>query len=238
MLYDDAQLDDDNTRWEKVSLTRWGAYVTDIEKQIILKAHDLSGEPTTALEIGAEGGRWSKLLADLGWKMTCTDISDERLAICKKRIPTANCILVSPDENKLPIESESVDLLLCIEVLPVMQADWFISEAFRVLKNDGLIVGVFSNLLSLRGFFVHLRSSLTKDDDYYKLSYPVWRRKLVGTGYSILYEEGYCWFPFSRASNSVFVPYFVRLEKWLQLHKLPAISPWIAFIARKTSKGQ
>ena len=237
MPYDDAHFGHDNTYWEKVATTRWGAYVTDIEKRAILMAHDLSGKPATALEVGAEGGRWSKLLADLGWSILCTDIDGKSLALCKKRMPTANCILVRPDENKLPCESGSVGLLLCIEVAPVIQADWFAGEAFRVLQNDGLLVGVFWNRLSLRGYFSHMRSTLKGDFDWYKISYPLWRRMLLSSGYSLLYEEGYCWLPFGRASNSIFVPFFVRLEKYLGLRKLASISPWIVFIAQKSSKG-
>ncbi|GJQ22981.1 MAG: hypothetical protein HBSAPP01_07710 [Candidatus Brocadia sapporoensis] len=127
-------------------------------------------------------------------------------------------------------------MLLCIEVGPVIQADWFINESFRVLQNGGMIVGVFWNLLSYRGLFAHIKASLTGSFDYYKIAYPFWRRKLSNKGYRILYQEGFCWFPFRRASNSVFVPYFISLEKALGLRKLAAISPWIVFIAQKNSK--
>lgn len=237
MSCENAHIDQYNTFWEKVAAsTRWGAYTTEIEKRVILKAHDLSREPGRALEIGVEGGRWSALLTDLGWSMICTDINENTLAICKERIPSASCILVRTDEKRLPCESESIGLLLCIEVSPVMQADWFISEATRVLQNDGIMVGVFMNLLSFRGFFAHMRSSFKGEYDYYELAYPSWRMQLLGRGYSMLYEEGFCWFPFNRTSNSVFVPYFVRLEKWFGLNKLAIISPWIAFIAKKTPK--
>ena len=199
-------------------------------------AHDLFKEPGIGLEIGAEGGRWSMLLTDLGWSMICTDINESTLSMCKKRIPTANCILVKPDENTLPCESESVGLMLCIEVPPVMQADWFVREASRVLQNDGILVGVFMNRLSFRGIYVHMSSFFKRGYDYYKLIYPSWRMQLLCRGYSMCYEEGFCWFPFNRTSNSVLVPYFVRLEKWLGLHKLVFISPWIVFIAKKTSE--
>jgi ubiquinone/menaquinone biosynthesis C-methylase UbiE len=237
MSSDDVQPAGDKTFWEGVAESRWGAYVSDIEERAILKAHDLCRKPATALEIGCEGGRWSKVLADLGWNMICTDINDQTLTICKKRIPQANCILVKPDDNELPCESESVALLLSIEVAPVIKADWFINEAFRVLQNGGLMVGVFFNLLSFRGLFAHTASLLTGTFGYYSLSYPSWRKKLLSNGYSVLYEEGYCWFPFRRASNSVFVPYFVRIEKELGLRKLVRISPWIVFIAQKASRG-
>ena len=237
MARDEAELPDDTTYWEKAASTKWGAYITDIEKRALLKAHDLSRKPATALEIGADGGRWSRLLTDLGWSMVCTDVDGKALATCQKRIPTANCILVRPNENTLPCESESLSLLLCIEVAPVIQSNWFASEAFRVLRNDGLIVGVCWNVLSFRGFYCHMTSSLVGGFDFYKLSYHSLRRKLSCSGYSIVYEEGYCWFPFRRASSSVLVPCCVRLEKWLRLRKLVLISPWIVFIAQKSTNG-
>lgn len=231
-----AQFSSNNTYWEKVANTRWGAYTTDIARCAILKAHDLSRKPATALEIGTEGGRWSKLLADLGWNMVCLDVNDEVLKICKKRIPEATCILVKPTDNKIPYANDSVNLLLCVEVAPVIQSDWFINEAFRVLQNDGLIVGVFWNLLSFRGLFSHIKTSFAGGFDYYKIAYRSWKYDLSISGFRILHEEGYCWFPFSRASNSAFVPYFTRLEKKSGLRKLPDLSPWIAFIAQKRSK--
>jgi len=233
MTHNDVQFVQEITYWEKVANTRWGAYTTDIVKRAIFKVSDLYREPTTALEIGCEGGRWSKLLIDLGWKMICTDIDEQTLEICKKRISKANCILVHPNDTKIPCASGSVDLLLCIEVAPVIQTDWFINEAFRVLQNDGLVLGVFWNLLSFRGLFAHMTASFNGNFDYYKIVYPFWRKKLSKRGFVMLYEEGYCWFPFRRASNSVFVPYFTRIEKRLGLRKLTALSPWIVFIAQK-----
>jgi hypothetical protein len=225
----------DSTYWERVARTRWGSYISEIEKRAILRAHALCRKPSTALEIGCEGGRWSKLLPDLGWNMVCTDVDENALRTCKKRIPTANCILVNPDERTLPCASESVRLLLCIEVGPIMEVDWFINEASRVLKNDGLIVGVFWNLLSVRGLFAHIKASLTGNFDYYQQPYVSWRNNLLNRGYHILCEEGFCWFPFSRASNSILIPYFASLEKKLGLHRLAVISPWIGFIAQKNT---
>lgn len=122
MTYDSEQFGYEITHWEKVAGTRWGTYITGVEKRAILKAHDLSGEPKTAIEIGCESGRWSKLLTDLGWNMICVDIDEAVLKICHKKIPTANCILVNQNDNKLPCVSESVRLLLCIEVAPVIRA--------------------------------------------------------------------------------------------------------------------
>lgn len=236
MIHDDPQWAQDTTYWEKVASTRWGTYITEIERIAVLQANALSREHTSGLEIGCESGRWLKLLTDLGWNMMCTEINEETLKICKKRIPTADYILVRPEDKELPCASESLGLVLCLEVAPVIQTDWFIDECLRVLRNDGLIVGVFWNLLSFRGLIMHMHASFTDSFDYYKIAYPIWRKRLFTKGVRMLHEEGCCWFPFHRGSNSVFVPHFILLEKILGLRKLPAISPWVVFIAQKSSR--
>src|SRR5215217_278249 len=86
-----GQIHHESTYWEKAAETEWGAYISDIERRTILRAHELSAQVSVALEIGAEGGRWSKLLANFGWSIVCTDINAETLAICQKRIPAAEC---------------------------------------------------------------------------------------------------------------------------------------------------
>ena len=224
------------TYWEGVAATRWGSYITAIEKRAILKAHELSGEPTTALEIGCEGGRWSKLLADLGWNIVCTDIDQDALAICKRRIPTATCALSPPGEEEIPISNEAVNLLLCIEV-PVIRSSWLINEAYRVLRDEGLFVGVFWNLFSYRGLISQAKAPITGSTDYYNTAYPRWRKRFSNRGFRFIHEEGYCWFPFRRKSNSPLVPFFTRMERGMGLHNLAAISPWIVFIAQKNPRN-
>jgi len=165
--------------------------------------------------------------------MTCTDVDPETLKICKERIPTADCILVQPEETRIPCESNSVGLLLCIEVPPVMNSQWFLDEAFRVLQTNGILVGVFLNLLSLRGLWAHTKARLGHSYDYYKLVYPRWRKELQKEGFRVVYEEGYCWFGFRRDSNSDLVPFVTQVEKCLGLQRIIALSPWVVFIARK-----
>ncbi len=224
---------DEVTFWENVAQTKWGRYVSEIEEEAILKAHNLTTRPATALEVGCEGGRWSKLLADLGWRMICTDIDQRALNICKKRIPTATCILVSSDDAKLPCDTESIQLILCIEVPSVIESDWFLEEAFRVLQKGGLIVGVFLNRLSWRGLLLHSIASLTGSYDWYESSYPARRKKFCQKGFTLLHEKGFCWPPFRRDSNTPLVPIATRLEYYLGLRKLASISPWIVFVAQK-----
>src|SRR5437879_4097253 len=111
--------------WEYLAAkTRYASYTSNIEKAVILKAHHLATRPSTMLDIGCEAGRWSKLLADVGWKPICTDINAQALALCQQRIPGATCVLASPRTRHLPAETASQGLALCIEVPQVMLTEW------------------------------------------------------------------------------------------------------------------
>ena len=221
------------TYWERAALTKWGQYLTEIEIRALLKANELAVKPGTACEIGCDGGRWAKVLTDLNWEMICTDINEESLNRCKAKLPDALCILVDQNDTRIPCPPNSLNLLLCIEVAPVINSDWFIDEAFKALKNDGILIGVFWNFLSFRGMFGYIYSYLTKGYNYYKFSYPIWKKKVQKKGFVFLYEEGCCWFPFSRESNSPLIPFFTSFEKKMGLTKLIPISPWIVFIIQK-----
>ncbi|MFQ5612555.1 MAG: class I SAM-dependent methyltransferase [Anaerolineae bacterium] len=223
----------EDTYWEKVARSRWGRYITRVENRVLLKANNLAGRPSTVLDVGCEGGRWSKLLVDRGWQATCTDIDPQALVRCQERLPAARCILVDKQSTTLPCATASMGLILCIEVIPVLGSGWFINEARRVLKDGGLVVGVFENRLSLRGYFRHLVAATRGRFDYYKTAYPAWRREFRRRSFNMIYEEGICWFPFTRASNSPLVPLCTRLERYLGLRRLPSLSPWIVFLAQK-----
>jgi SAM-dependent methyltransferase len=224
------------TFWEKVATTNWGQYVSEIERQAIQKAVTLVGKPGQALEVGCEGGRWSKMLADQGWILTCVDVNPEVLALCQQKIPAAKCILSSPTDRSLPCATQSSSLVVCIEVAPVIQSNWFLAEAYRVLVPGGVLVGTFWNFLSWRGILSRMRHLVTRrsgDAEYYRRCYFLWRPNLAKNGLRLFSEKGFYWGPFGRASNSRLIPSFARLERRLQLSRFPAISPQIAFIAQK-----
>ena len=225
---------------EKIGLTtRWGRYLTGIEQQAVNEALRLSSAAGDALEVGCQGGRWSAMLAAREWHVTCTDVDESALRICQARIPAAKCILVKPEDRSLPSVAGSADLLLCIEVFPVMHSDWFAVEAQRVLRPGGMLVGVFLNRRSLRGPFVLLRDKLASGQlpgdaaHYYSRSYVPWKRKLQRLMFQFVFERGFCWFPFSRRSDSALIPACAAAERALGLQCLPGVSPWIAFVARK-----
>src|SRR5207245_7711329 len=145
------------TYWESAATTKWGSYLTELERQSILQGQSLAGKPTRALEVGCEGGRWSKMLADLGWQMTCIDVNRQCLDECQRKAPHAKCILANPADRAIPCDSGAVALLLCIEVAPVIQSDWFLSEAHRLLGNNGVLVGVLLNRASWRGLLTRMK---------------------------------------------------------------------------------
>lgn len=221
--------------WERVAETRWGRYLSAIERAAMRRAAELAQPPSAALEIGCDGGRWSAEFAALGWKMVCTDINARALDICRSRIPGAECRLVSPADTRLPCDDDSVRLLLCIEVPPVVQADYFLPEAWRVLQTGGVAVAVFWNLWSWRGLLAHATARRRGESDFYRLPYAPWRRRWIRRGFQIVLEEGFCWFPFCRTSDSRWVGPCAAMEAGLGLRRLPALSPWVVLAARKGS---
>jgi hypothetical protein len=108
-------------------------------------------------------------------------------------------------------------------------------ETARILKEDGLLVMVYWNLFSLRGVFHHMRTLVTGGEAFYRRPYSTWKRKMATNGFRCVYEEGFCWSPFRRESNSGLVPYVTAVEGQLGLRRLPAISPWVVTILQKRS---
>jgi hypothetical protein len=131
-------------------------------------------------------------------------------------------------------------LILCIEVIPLIESDWFVPEAYRALSDRGLLIGVYINGRSLRGMAWRLKQRLTHGSDgnrFYKASYPDWKRRLLATGFEMVHDESFCWGPFTRNSNSPLVPACAKMERALGLHRVVSWSPWVVFIARKKSHG-
>ena len=69
------------------------------------------------------------------------------------------------------------------------------------------------------------------------MSYPVWKKDLQYRGFHMIHEEGICWFPFGRESNSRLIPLCTSLESRLGMRRLPGVSPWIVFVAEYGAVG-
>jgi SAM-dependent methyltransferase len=219
----------------------YGWHLSRVEERAVVAVRDLVGQAGNALDVGCEGGRWSRLLAERGWRRTCTDVSAEALTICQRRLPEATCLLVESDDISLPSADASQQALLCIEVPMVMQSAWFLAEAARVLAPGGYLIGVHYNRQSLRGvLYNHVPGFRSKNDVayfYFPESYAAWRKRLRASGFEVTHEDGFDWIPFRKYSRSPLVGPAVRLERTLGLTRLARFSPMVVFIARKRATG-
>ncbi len=216
----------------------YGWHLSRVEERAVLAVRELVGAgPASALDVGCEGGRWSRLLAERGWNLTCADVSAEALAICQRRLPQARCLLVDERDTTLPAPDASQQALLCIEVPMVMQSEWFIGEAARALAPGGYFVGVHYNRRSLRGFLYNYVPGFRSKNDiayfYFPEAYAAWRARLRSAGFEVMREQGFGWIPFRKYSRSPLVGPAVRLERTLGLTRLARFSPMVVFIARK-----
>lgn len=230
----------DETLWEAIARSAWGRYVAEIEERALRQASELARPPGTAFEVGCDGGRWSLLLRSLGWSNVCTDIEPDSIARSRRRLPGAECILVQATDERFPVEDKSIDLLLVCEVPEVTEAAWFPAEARRVLRQDAILVFSYHNSQSLRGLAYRVarklqglwRGNRLKSYYYNGPAYDNLRRTLVNLGFEFVREEGFCWFPFGRRSNSPLVALAVRVESLLGLRRVASVSPWVMSIAR------
>jgi SAM-dependent methyltransferase len=229
----------EETTWEAVARTTWGTYLTGVQHRVLREGCELAGVPSTALEVGCEGGRWSKLLQSWGWKNICTDINPESIELTRRRLPDAKCILVNANDERLPAEDASVGLILVCEV-PVIEAPWFPDEAKRVLRPGGVLVFSHFNPNSYRALLYRIGCRIQrlwggthfKTLFYHGPSYRSLRRAICARGFEMTREVGFCWFPFGRKSNSTLIGPAVRMEKFFGLHRLPTVSPWVMSIAQ------
>lgn len=219
--------------WERINTSQWGRYLTDLEFVTIATACELAGKPGAALEVGCEGGRWSVMLEEQGWEMTCTDVDSESVALCRSRLEHGRCLQVSPKDRTFPCANKAVSLLLCMEVFPVVHNDWFVNEAWRVLAEGGVLVGAALNSCSWKGALHRARCRALGRPQWYCRSYSSWRAQMRKAGFEFYQEIGYSWMPFGRGSNSALIPAATTLEKRLGLRSLPTLSPWVTFVVRK-----
>jgi SAM-dependent methyltransferase len=212
------------TFWEHAAQKRWGRYLTSAEKAALETA--ASGvRPGTSLEVGCDGGRWSQLLAALGWSTICVDVKEEAVELCR-------------DDSSFPVADSSVNLLLVYEVPPVTNSPWFASEAARVLEPGGMLVCTITNPASIRAAVYRACTLVSASRRRWLITYegPTFqgvRRDLEEHGFNLLFKEGLGWAPFNRHSDSRLIPYFTWLEQVVGLRRLVRFSPLVVVVAGK-----
>lgn len=118
-------------------------YVVGLESmQIVLNEVAKQKKLGKTLELGCGNGTYSRVLYKNTQQLTCTDFSDEMLAVSKERlkdlkhikIKKANCF-------HLPFEAETFDTVFMANLLHIIPTpEKAIKEAQRVLKQSGNII--------------------------------------------------------------------------------------------------
>jgi ubiquinone/menaquinone biosynthesis C-methylase UbiE len=107
--------------------------------------------PGLALDVGCGTGGALQAFSVLGGRWVGTDRSELALAFCQKRGLSR---LLQASGEALPFRSESVDLLLCLDVLyhrGIQDDRAVIAECYRVLRSGGTAIITDSALDWLRG---------------------------------------------------------------------------------------
>lgn len=224
---------------DAIANRRWPRYLMAIEREAIddaVSALRYCWAHCTALDIGCGSGKWTRHLDGLGWTVTATETDRAALQICQRRVPRAMCLAVAPTDTDLPPCVSDCGLVTCIEVPPIIDAPWFPAELNRVLRPGGLFVGAHFNIASWRGIIGRIAYWLRGGKGYrfYSQSYGAWRQSMREAGFEVVSETGFCWFPFSRESDSPLVPTCAWLERVLGLRRLTRIAPWNCVTLRKS----
>ena len=227
----------ETTYWEDAAERAWGKYLTDAERRVLLKALDLAPRTGEAMDVGCNGGRWSKYVMERRGSVVCTDIDSEALDLCASRLPEAKCVLTKPSDERLPAADGELGLLLVYEVAPVTNAAWFPRDARRVLEPDGILVCSYFNPVSIRALLYRVVAFVDRRRRalpfYRGPSYVSFRRSLADAGFEFAYQEGLAWAPFTRLSDSRWVSVAAHVEGALGLRRLASVSPWVLVIARR-----
>jgi 2-polyprenyl-6-hydroxyphenyl methylase/3-demethylubiquinone-9 3-methyltransferase len=103
------------------------------------------GTPGSIVDVGCgDGGTSGPYLTSRGWKYHGVDVSETAILRAQAKGLTASLI---SDASLLPFETESIDAVLCIEVLEHLFAPRAAAaEAFRILRPGGMFVATVPNV--------------------------------------------------------------------------------------------
>jgi ubiquinone/menaquinone biosynthesis C-methylase UbiE len=127
----------------------WNSFEKDFLNSYIELAQGLK-----VLDAGAGTGRLSLKLYKAGARVTALDISAEMLAKLKRK--NRDIELVEGDMEDMPFEDRSFDMVFSsLALVHLKEADKFLDECYRVLKDGGKLVLVN----------IHYRKPLILEDE-------------------------------------------------------------------------
>lgn len=99
------------------------------------------------LELGCGSGRDTKYLVSQGFAVTATDVREEALEACVRKVPAANCLQVDI-RQPLPFADGSYSVTvasLCLHYFSWTQTTSILGEIKRCLIEDGLLLARFNS---------------------------------------------------------------------------------------------
>src|SRR3989338_2350417 len=138
-IQEEQYITDGAYHW-KLDPKKRGGYMRLVKYNIILqKVRDIN--PKTILEVGCGDGYFIELLRREFPQTFGLDYLPIALELAHTYAP--NLGLIQSDAGDLPIESNSIDLICCIEMIehnPVDDTPQIIQEMYRVLRKGGRLI--------------------------------------------------------------------------------------------------
>ncbi len=197
-----------------------GKYLTQIETDFISKTVNLNQQNISVMDVGAEAGRFSTLVANK--KATVVSVDLDLYSLKRLKLKNKEVHVIQADARKLPIKEGVFDLVFMIEVLdyiPELKAAF--SECKRTLKPNADSVLSFGNKSSVKA---KLKAMQGKP---YRHSYREVMQCLLETELLVHQKLGYSWMLFGRTSQSSLIPVSAVLERGFGFRRLVRFSPWV-----------
>lgn len=223
--------------WDVQISNRYGNYIEAYHKIAIDKVVELLSHlhDKKVLDFGCGSGNWSLYLSTYNFTTVGVDIDKEAINIYQNRVPNSEAILTSPNTDQIPLGDNTMDLLLVISLSQIFTHDWFIKEAYRIIKPGGYVVGTLQNRLSWRGQLQKFKSMILKTENPFKISFNEFKNRAEKEGFHMIFSRGFGWIPIhSTRNNSILIPIFGFLEWFFLLGYIRNISPMIVFILKKS----
>lgn len=170
-FYENEAATYDKDRWN----TRSGQYVDKVQKEVVLS---LLGDlrEKKVIDIATGTGRFALLVALNGAQVTVVDSSESMLDLTIERFQKAGLIkslsVIKNKANQIEVPNNKFDICLCINGLNhIPTYSGVLAEISRIMKNNGISVTNYTNILSYYlpfGVWINMKNKSLARDVYTK----------------------------------------------------------------------